>query len=219
MPFTADCLGRQRCCLSPSNTHTHSFQAAYGSGTLGNAHICNQELADEMSSGKAGHSSGKCTSAPVVFQALCISAGLIVILGCPRACDRRARDGLFRLHAHVDAHFCWLSASVPLGCPPPSSLAARICEFRDQYYVAPRMVIAGAGMKHDVLLDLSEKYFGGVSPGPATPIVDEPAEVCDRRRCACPSINGAHGKCSYIPLPCKGPFWVGGHSFFCDSLL
>jgi len=39
------------------------------------------------------------------------------------------------------------------------------------------MVIAGAGMKHDVLLELSEKYFGEVSAGPATPIVDEPAEV------------------------------------------
>lgn len=70
------------------------------------------------------------------------------------------------------------------GCPlqspsPPGGgpLAARIREFRDQYYVAPRMVIAGAGMKHDVLLELSEKYFGEVSAGPATPIVDEPAEV------------------------------------------
>lgn len=114
-------------------------RAAYGSGTLGNAHICNQELADEMSS-------------------------------------------------------------------------ARICEFRDQYYVAPRMVIAGAGMKHDVLLELSEKYFGGVSSGSATPIVDEPAEYLGGCRLypmeVSPSNNAQGIPLTQLGLGFKGIGWA-----------
>eukprot|EP01134_Creolimax_fragrantissima_P000882 CFRG0882T1 len=50
-------------------------------------------------------------------------------------------------------------------------------KYHDQYYIAPRMVVTGAGIDHDRLLALTEKYFGSVPTEPPTPLPVFPKSV------------------------------------------
>jgi len=53
----------------------------------------------------------------------------------------------------------------------------QIVDYVSTHYVAPRMVIAGAGdISHDKLVSLSENFFGGVPSKGKRPIVMEPAQ-------------------------------------------
>jgi processing peptidase subunit alpha len=49
-------------------------------------------------------------------------------------------------------------------CNSAGRTAAEINAYRDRHYVPKSMAISGAGVDHDVLVSLSEKYFGHLGP-------------------------------------------------------
>lgn len=70
-------------------------------------------------------------------------------------------------------HSCAYSGALgrPLVCPADHVAllnADTLKHFTSSNYTAPRMVVAGAGMAHDVLVNLATPLFEGLGGAPAT---------------------------------------------------
>lgn len=53
-------------------------------------------------------------------------------------------------------------------CNSTGRTAEEITAFRERHYVPSKMAISGAGVDHDVLVGLAEKYFGHLGPSAET---------------------------------------------------
>jgi len=100
-----------------------------------------------------------------------------VILREMQEVDSQMEEAIFdRLH-ETAFRGCMLGKTI-LG--PPENVKSitrdQIVDYVETFYVAPRMVIAGAGaIDHNQLVDLSGKYFGSVPTKGKRPIELEPA--------------------------------------------
>eukprot|EP00611_Tribonema_gayanum_P027266 TRINITY_DN668_c0_g1_i1.p1 TRINITY_DN668_c0_g1~~TRINITY_DN668_c0_g1_i1.p1 ORF type:complete len:535 (-),score=102.85 TRINITY_DN668_c0_g1_i1:78-1682(-) len=66
----------------------------------------------------------------------------------------------------------------PHWCPPESmdALSADMArQFRTEHYTAPNMVLVGAGVQHDELMRLGDKYFALLASTAGAPIITSPA--------------------------------------------
>lgn len=68
----------------------------------------------------------------------------------------------------------------PLLCPEErleTMTTATIHEFRDTWYRADRIVVAGAGIEHDHLVELAERHFGALKAPPPPSITSSASTV------------------------------------------
>ncbi|KNC82360.1 hypothetical protein SARC_05353 [Sphaeroforma arctica JP610] len=72
-----------------------------------------------------------------------------------------------------EAAYSQSSMGQPLICPDDTINAMTpelLHKYHKQYYIAPRMVVAAAGVPHEKLLSLTKQHFANVPSAPATPL-------------------------------------------------
>ncbi|MCO5614620.1 hypothetical protein L7F22_068904 [Adiantum nelumboides] len=113
----------------------------------------------------------------------------------------------------------------PLLCPVESLEVMKSDNLRDymrRFYTPPRIVVAGAGMQHELLMELSNRYFGGLeaqqpaaqliglspsssSPSSSSSSASSPRSSTASSRSASPSMFASSPASSTTSLSSSGP--------------
>jgi processing peptidase subunit alpha len=79
-------------------------------------------------------------------------------------------QALLQEYVHAAAYGSDAPLGRPLQCPIDkigNLTLEKVQKFRQEYFVAPRMVVAGSGIEHETLVNLTKKYFDKVPSGAA----------------------------------------------------